>query len=53
MAGRARREAVMRWTKLLLVIAFAALSLGGSFECRGSNHGGHDDDDDGRATVSN
>ena len=39
----------MRWAKLLLVIAFAALAFGGSFECRGSNHG---DDDDDRVTVS-
>lgn len=29
----------MRWTKLLLVLVFAALTFGGSFECHGSNHG--------------
>jgi hypothetical protein len=33
----------MRWTKLLLVIVFAALTFGGSFECRGSNHKSHVD----------
>ena len=32
----------MRWTKLLLVIVFAALTFGGSFECHGSNHGNDD-----------
>jgi hypothetical protein len=36
----------MRFAKLLLVIVFAALSFGGSFECRGSNHGDHDDKHD-------
>ena len=41
-----------RWTKLLLLVLMAALTFGGSFECRGSNHG-DDDDDDGRVTVSN
>jgi hypothetical protein len=41
----------MRWAKLLLVITFAVLCQGGSFECRGSNHGDHDDDD--RVTISN
>jgi hypothetical protein len=37
----------MRWVKLLLVVMFAALTFGGSFECRGSNHGDdrHDNDD--------
>jgi hypothetical protein len=39
----------MRWTKLILLIAFAALTFGGSFECRGSNHGDKDD----RVGVSN
>ncbi len=34
----------MRWARLLLVIAFAALAFGGSFECRGSSNGGDDDD---------
>jgi hypothetical protein len=29
----------MRWTRLLLVIAFAALTFGGSFECHGHSGG--------------
>ena len=36
----------MRWTKLLLVIVFAALTFGGSFECHGHSGGSshtHDD----------
>ncbi len=39
--------------KLFLVVLFAALTFGGSFECRGSSGGGHDyDDDDRRVRVS-
>ena len=38
----------MRWARLLLVILFAALTFGGSFECHGSSgsHRRHNDDDD-------
>ena len=39
----------MRWTKLFLVIAFAALASGGSFEC----HSDNDDDDDDHVHISN
>jgi hypothetical protein len=36
----------MRWTKLFLVIVFAALAFGGSFEC-------DDDDDEDDIHISN
>jgi len=43
----------MRWTKLFLVVAFAALTFGGSFVCHsGDDHHDHDDDD-GHVHVSN
>jgi hypothetical protein len=42
----------MRWTKLLLVIAFAALTFGGSFECHSGSHD-HNDDGDGHVHISN
>jgi hypothetical protein len=35
----------MRLAKLLLVIVLAALAFGGSFECKGSNHGDDDKND--------
>ncbi len=44
----------MRRMTLFVLMLIAALAFGGSFECRGSNHGDIDDNDDdgGRVRVS-